>query len=180
MIVKDISYIPALKWLWENRNKPYIFGTSVLTEENRKDDSTTIDPPLTPVESENLFQFLSRKQLLFKQGNGHYIINKVEAHKWNNLISDLKRWDWTRHWFWTAWGKTIVLFTVTILGGVVGAIATKWTENKLSATKHEIIRDGPQPSPQQSPSNNQNRSDNNSNPVITEPIPRTTPNATPP
>lgn len=138
--MKDDSYIRAINWLWENRDKPFIFGYSVLTEDNRKSDPSTINPPLTPVEAANLFQFLERKELLFKQESGHYIINKIEAYKWKLLISDLKRWDWTRYWLWGSIKKGVALLTITIIGGAVGAMATKWTEDQLSKTK-EIVSD---------------------------------------
>ena len=183
---KDTDYVPAIRWLWGNRNKPFIFGTSVLTEDNRKQDSTTINPPLTPVESENLFQFLERKELLFRQQDGHYIINKVEGHKWKSLISDLKRWDWTRHWFWTAWHKFFAVVFIALVSGWIAAVATKWTENKLSSVKpsveHPTTQNPPIPSGSNKP-NQTKESDSKSNPVIPDappvppanPIPQTTP-----
>ena len=115
---KDPRYLKAIHWIWAHNKMDIAFGQSVVTEENRKFDLSTINPPLNNSEAINLFEFLERKELLYKQQNG-WIINKVERNKWIDLTQELKRPDWTRSWLAKSTYSLILFMGSGFLGALI-------------------------------------------------------------
>lgn len=122
------KFAPFVEWLWSKRDLPYTYRTSVLTEANRRDDATVPVPPLLPVEAENLFQLLAKKDLVFFQPgpDPSYLLNKVEGHKWRKFIRELKQPEWTRSWLFLKLYSIIWLIIAGLIGGFVGGYSGAW------------------------------------------------------
>ena len=124
------KFTPFVEWLWSKRDVPYTFRTAVLTEANRRDDPTVPVPVLTIVEAENLFQLLARKDLVFFQAGADpsYLLNKVEPHKWQEFIAEMKMPDWKRsRWYRRLMGGiwyVVVAFIAGIIGGLTARTGT--------------------------------------------------------
>lgn len=113
-----------VSWLWIKRSVDTHFPPGVLLEENRKKDDSLPSPALSLSDAVNLFFIMEKKGLVFELEQKHcYILNKVEEEKWDEFISDLERWKWTRHWVVKHLVSIASFIIAAIVGGFMGGFA---------------------------------------------------------
>jgi len=99
-------------------------------------------PPLTLVEAENLFLFLSEKKLVFYHADTKaYVLNKVEAYKWLELIRELKKPDWKRSWLFLKLSASIWFVIGGLIGGFIGGYSAELGKKLVDLTvkKSDVI-----------------------------------------
>lgn len=148
------DYWKFVEWIWSKRDQPYFFRTTTVIEQNREQDQTLPSPALEPIEATELFDFLAEKELVTEkeiQGEKVFRINKIEAHKWNELIAELKTPDWKRSWIWKKTCSSSFWIITMIIAGGVGATVKESSEHLL---KKYVFKDSKQDSPKNSTPNN--------------------------
>ena len=176
---KDDRFLAAILWLWRHNDMNSAFGHSVVTENNRKLDTSTINPPLNVAEAINLFEFLERKELLYKIENS-WLINKIERNKWIDLIGDLKKPDFVWSWWFRVLSTSSLFILSSLAGALIGVLVSSFVPSKeiqhpvtINLGKSNNEKEG------ENPSNTNDSSDNiapNSSmyEVIDEPPPKAT------
>jgi hypothetical protein len=142
---------PFLNWLWSKKDVDTPFGPAVLTERNT--DDSLPKPPLTITDSVNLFRLLEMRGLVFKLEEHLYVLNKVEEYKWDELVEEISRPAWKRHWI-TKYALSIILFLLAgIIGGIIGGYFNKVGEDLVPMQPN--IQSAPNITPKTSGQNTQ-------------------------
>ena len=141
------KYAKFVKWLWLKRTVQKDFHVNVLTESNAKADSSLPSPPLTQLESEDLFRFLESNKLVFLQGHvtsggNVYSLNRVEDYKWEETIKELEKQNWKRsEWFLIVKKGILYVLSVAVaalLGAYMGFLAEKLVRTTVKSPPTEI------------------------------------------
>lgn len=138
------KYLPYVRFLKDSFHIDCAFHVGVLTSEQRKIDSRVPPPGLLLLESQDLFRLLEKRELVTVQKEGiSYFLNKVQPHKWDELISDLKRPAVTYNWWFKAISSLVIFILSAGLGGLVGGYFNQKGEDL--ASQKPVVESGALP-----------------------------------
>jgi hypothetical protein len=120
------KYLPYVHFLKASFHVDLPFSVDVLTEEHRKIDSRVPAPGLSLFESQDLFRLLEKRELVYQKVSGEsYFLSKIQPNKWDELISELKRPDFTFHWWYKSACRLITFSASVVFGAFIGGYLSK-------------------------------------------------------
>ena len=134
------KFLPFVKWLFKKSELETNFHVGVLTASNVPVDSSLPTPPLSLLDSRDLFRFLQEKGLVFAEGTPDaFALNRVETFKWKETIKELKKPDWRRSWLYLRVTGSLFFIVVTFLSAYIGVFTAHTTELLYDATMKPLI-----------------------------------------
>lgn len=135
---EELKYLPFVEWLWSKRGVERYFDIGVLTNTNA--DGTLPKPPLSRVESDNLFSFLQEHGLATEKDHIQkdvYRLNTVDEYKWNEFKKYLKKSYWRRSWWWNDLTRLPYYLLGLVVAALLGSYFGKMGEDAYSGKELE-------------------------------------------